>query len=57
MGRGFEQGAQAVQTRPKLKEIVENGGYGVVRRAADFALLKKGYDTPGNERLISDWNL
>jgi len=45
------------KTKPKLKDIVERGQYGVVRRAADFALLKKGYDTSGNQKLIDDWGL
>ncbi len=45
------------KTKPKLKEIVEGGQYGVVRRVADFALLKKGYDTSGNQQLIDDWDL
>ncbi len=45
------------KTKPKLKEIVEKGEYGVVRRVADFALLKRGYDTSGNQQLIDDWDL
>ena len=45
------------KTKPKLKEIVERGQYGVVRRVADFALLKKGYDTSANQKLIDDWGL
>ena len=45
------------KTKPKLKEVVEAGKYGVVRRVADFALLKKGADTAGNQKLIDDWAL
>jgi uncharacterized membrane protein len=45
------------KTRPKLKEAVESGKYGVVKRVADFAVLRKGYDTSGNEKLILDWGL
>jgi uncharacterized membrane protein len=45
------------RTKPKLKDVVERGQYGVVRRVADFALLKKGYDTSRNQQLIDDWDL
>jgi hypothetical protein len=45
------------KTRPKLKEAVESGQYGVVKRIADFAVLRKGYDTSGNEKLMMDWDL
>jgi uncharacterized membrane protein len=45
------------KTKPKLKEVVESGKYGVVRRIGDFALLKKGHDTAGNQQLINDWGL
>jgi hypothetical protein len=45
------------KTKPKLKEVVQSGKYGVVRRLADFAVLKKGHDTSGNQKLIDDWGL
>jgi uncharacterized membrane protein len=45
------------KTRPKLREAVESGEYGVVKRVADFAVLRKGHDTSGNEKLIRDWDL
>jgi hypothetical protein len=45
------------KTRPTLKEALETGRYGVVRRIGDFALMKKGYATDGNQALIDDWEL
>ncbi|MFZ5897280.1 MAG: DUF2079 domain-containing protein [Myxococcota bacterium] len=45
------------RTRPKLLEALRSGDYGVVTRIADMALLKRGYDTAENERLIRDWRL
>jgi hypothetical protein len=45
------------RTRPKLLEALRNNQYGVVKRIADLALLKRGYDTSENERLIRDWRL
>jgi uncharacterized membrane protein len=45
------------KTRPTLKEALESGRYGVMRRVGDFALMKKGYSTEGNARLMEDWAL
>jgi uncharacterized membrane protein len=45
------------KTRPTLKEALESGRYGVVRRIGDFALMKKGAPTDGNAQLIQDWDL
>jgi hypothetical protein len=45
------------RTRPKLLEALRSGRYGVVKRIADLALFKRGYDTSNNERLIRDWRL
>jgi uncharacterized membrane protein len=45
------------RTRPKLLEALRSGKYGVVTRIADMALLKRGYKTDENERLIHDWRL
>jgi uncharacterized membrane protein len=45
------------RTKPKLFEVVKNGSYGVVKRIDDFALLKRGYDTAENAKLIRDWRL
>jgi uncharacterized membrane protein len=45
------------RTRPKLLEVVRTGRYGVVKRIADLALLKRGFETSGNERLIREWRL
>jgi uncharacterized membrane protein len=45
------------KTRPTLKEALESGRYGVMRRIGDFALMKKGYSTEGNAQLIEDWAL
>jgi uncharacterized membrane protein len=45
------------RTRPRLLEALRSGRYGVVKRIADLALFKRGFDTSGNERLIRDWRL
>jgi uncharacterized membrane protein len=45
------------KTRPKLREAVESGRYGVVKRIEDFAVLRRGHDTSGNQKLIEDWDL
>jgi uncharacterized membrane protein len=45
------------KTRPTLKEALESGNYGVLRRVGDFALMKKGHSTAGNAKLIQDWEL
>jgi uncharacterized membrane protein len=45
------------RTKPKLFEVVKEGSYGVVKRIDDFALLKRGYDTAENAKLIRDWRL
>jgi len=45
------------KTRPTLKEALETGRYGVLRRVGDFALMKKGHSTEGNAQLIADWEL
>jgi uncharacterized membrane protein len=45
------------KTRPTLKEALESGEYGVLRRVGDFALMKKGHATTGNAQLIQDWEL
>jgi uncharacterized membrane protein len=51
------RGLKLSKTKPTLKEAVESGRYGVVRRQMDFALLKRGHDTSQNEKLIRDWGL
>jgi uncharacterized membrane protein len=45
------------KTRPTLKEALESGRYGVLRRIGDFALMKKGHSTEGNAQLMEDWAL
>ncbi len=45
------------KTRPMLKEALESGRYGVVKRIGDFALMKRGYSTVSNHALIDDWEL
>ncbi|MBK7579900.1 MAG: DUF2079 domain-containing protein [Myxococcales bacterium] len=45
------------QTRKLLTEAAKSGAYGVVQRAGDFALLKKGADASGNAALIQEWKL
>jgi uncharacterized membrane protein len=45
------------KTRPTLKEALETGRYGVLRRIGDFALMKKGHSTEGNAQLMEDWAL
>lgn len=51
------RGLKLSKTKPTLKEAVESGRYGVVRRAMDFALLKRGHDTSQNDKLVRDWDL
>ena len=45
------------KTRPMLKEALESGRYGVVRRVGDFALMRLGHATDQNAKLIGDWEL
>jgi len=45
------------KTRPTLKEALESGRYGVLRRIGDFALMKRGHSTEGNAQLMEDWAL
>ncbi|MCC6902729.1 MAG: DUF2079 domain-containing protein [Polyangiaceae bacterium] len=44
-------------TRKLLTEAVTTNAYGVVKRAGDFALLKKGADPAGNAALAADFKL
>lgn len=44
-------------TRKVFTQGVKSGEYGVVKRLADFVVLKKGHDTSGNADLIRDWKL
>ena len=45
------------KTRPLLREALESGKYGVVKRLDDFAVMKLGYSTAENQGLIDDWEL
>jgi hypothetical protein len=45
------------KTKPSLKAVLDKGEYGVVRRSGDFALLRRGYSTEHNAKLIKDWGL
>ena len=45
------------KTRPHLKEALESGRYGVVRRVGDFALMKLGAPPKDNQKLITDWGI
>jgi uncharacterized membrane protein len=45
------------KTRPTLKEALESGRYGVVRRLGDFAVMKRGAPTSENQALMDDWEL
>jgi uncharacterized membrane protein len=45
------------KTKPHLKDALESGRYGVVRRIGDFALMKLGAPPHENEKLIADWGL
>ncbi|HYO96743.1 MAG TPA: DUF2079 domain-containing protein [Polyangiaceae bacterium] len=45
------------RTKPKLLEALSSGKYGVVKRIADMALLKRGHSTAENEQMIRDWRL
>jgi uncharacterized membrane protein len=44
-------------TRKLFTKAVKNGEYGVVKRSADFVVLKAGHDASGNADLIRDWKL
>ena len=44
-------------TRKFFTKAVKGLEYGVVKRAADFVVLKKGHDPSGNADLIRDWKL
>jgi uncharacterized membrane protein len=45
------------RTKPTLKAALESGQYGVVKRASEFVLLKRGADTSQNQQLVLDWQL
>jgi uncharacterized membrane protein len=45
------------KTKPSLRAVLDKGEYGVVRRSGDFALLKRGYSTEANAKLMKDWGL
>ena len=45
------------KTRPHLKDALESGRYGVIRRSGDFALMKRGAPTQDNGALIADWGI
>jgi len=45
------------KTRPMLREALESGRYGVMKRIGDFALMKRGAPTEGNAALQADWGL
>ena len=45
------------RTRPTLKAALESGQYGVVKRSAEFVLLKRGADPSQNKQLVLDWQL
>jgi uncharacterized membrane protein len=45
------------KTKPTLKAALESGQYGVLKRASEFALLKRGADTSQNQQLVLDWQL
>lgn len=45
------------KTKPRLLDALRSEDYGVVKRIADLALLKRGHDTSQNEQMISEWRL
>jgi len=45
------------KTKPSLRAVLDKNEYGVVRRIADLALLRRGHDTSKNAALIRDWGL
>ena len=45
------------RTRPTLKAALDSGEYGVIKRAGEFALFKRGADPSQNKQLESDWQL
>ncbi len=45
------------KTRPHLKDALESGRYGVIKRVGDFAMMKRGADPKGNAQLLADWGI
>jgi uncharacterized membrane protein len=45
------------KTKPHLKEALESGRYGVIRRIGDFALMQRGAPPKDNAKLMADWGL
>jgi uncharacterized membrane protein len=45
------------KTKPHLKDALESGRYGVIRRSGDFAIMQRGASTKDNEQLLADWGL
>jgi uncharacterized membrane protein len=45
------------RTKLHLGNALKSGEYGVLRRVGNLALMKRGHDTAGNQKLIEDWKL
>jgi uncharacterized membrane protein len=45
------------KTKTGLKDALDKGEYGVIKRIEDLALLKRGADPKANADLIRDWGL
>ena len=54
---GYRRELKLSKTKPHLKEALESGRYGVIRRVGDFALMKRGSPPTENEKLLKDWGL
>lgn len=45
------------RTKQHLTQALRRGEYGVLERAGDIALFKRGHSTAGNDQLMKDWQL
>jgi uncharacterized membrane protein len=54
---GSSRELKTSKTRPTLKEALESGTFGVMKRIGDFALMKRGYSTEENAQLMDDWGI
>lgn len=52
-----EQELRLDRTKSVLATALSTGDYGVFKRVGEFALLKRGHSTQGNQALISEWRL
>ena len=50
-------GLRLDRTKETVKKALESGEYGLVNRFGEFAVLKKGADTKGNDAIMNEWSL